>query len=132
MHICISELKNNQDKYTMVFIGITKVFSLKDENQYETIGNFWDETAKLYGMENLQGLGYKWKDGKIFYAIGLKNGIIEQADFQIELPDNDWLIINGKTNDLKNIYDEIYKNGPLKYEIETFDENGNCRIKYYR
>ena len=60
----------------MVFIGITKVFSLKDENQYETIGNFWDETAKLYGMENLQGLGYKWKDGKIFYAIGLKNGII--------------------------------------------------------
>ena len=33
---------------------------------------------------------------------------------------------------LKQIYDEIYKDGVLQYEIETFDENGNCEISYYR
>ena len=35
-------------------------------------------------------------------------------------------------NNLKEIYDEIYKNGKLKYEIETFTEDGKCKIKYYR
>ena len=38
----------------------------------------------------------------------------------------------GKTDDLKIIYDEIYKSGPLQYEIETFDLNGNCKIKFIR
>lgn len=31
----------------MVFIGISKVFSTKDNRQYETIGAFWDELSKL-------------------------------------------------------------------------------------
>jgi len=31
-----------------------------------------------------------------------------------------------------DFYDEIYKFGSLKYEIETFSENGKCQIKYYR
>lgn len=50
----------------------------------------------------------------------------------MELPDVNWIIVNGETEKLKEIYDEIYKLGPLKYEIETFDENGKCQIKYYR
>ena len=29
---------------------------------------------------------------------------------------------------LSEIYDEIYKFGPLKYEIETFDENGKIKL----
>ena len=33
----------------MVFIGISKVFSTKDDRQYETIGAFWDEFSKKYG-----------------------------------------------------------------------------------
>ena len=37
-----------------------------------------------------------------------------------------------KADDLKIIYDEIYKSGPLQYEIETFDLNGNCKIKFIR
>ena len=83
-------------------------------------------------MENLQGLGYKWADGKIFYAIGLKVGYIEDYNLCIELPDTCWTVVTGQTADLKEIYDEIYKSGPLKYEIETFTENGECQIKYYR
>ena len=41
-------------------------------------------------------------------------------------------MVKGKTDNLKQIYDKIYKDGILQYEIETFDENGNCEIRYYR
>ena len=116
----------------MVFTGISKVFSLSNEQQYETIGQFWDEMAAIYGLENLQGLGYNWKDGQITYAIGLKNGCIEGCNVSVELPDNGWVRAEGKTDDLKQMYDEIYKDGALQFEIETFYENGNCEIRYYR
>ena len=49
----------------MTFTGITKDFSLLDEDQYNTIGAFWDELSAIYGLENLHGLGYKWKNGEI-------------------------------------------------------------------
>lgn len=48
----------------MVFFGITKEFSLIDEDQYNTIGAFWDELYLIYGLENLQGLCYKWENKK--------------------------------------------------------------------
>jgi hypothetical protein len=51
--------------------------------------------SMLYGIENLQGLGYKWEDGKIFYAIGLKNGNINNSNFCMELPDDGWFIVEG-------------------------------------
>ena len=53
----------------MLFTGISKEFSLKNENKYNTIGDFQDKISELYGLENLQGIGYKW-DNKIYYAIG--------------------------------------------------------------
>ena len=116
----------------MVFKGISKDFLLTDEQQYETIGLFWDEMAMLYGLENLQGLGYRWQNNKISYAIGLKNDCIKDYNLSIVLPDDGWVTVEGKTNNLKQIYDEIYKYGPLQFEIETFYENGNCEIRYYR
>ena len=116
----------------MLFKGISKEFSLLNENQYNTIGDFWDEMALLYGLENLQGVGYKWENGKISYAIGLKCGDINNYNLRIELPDTNWVTVSGETEKLKEIYNEIYKYGPLKYEIETFSENGKCLIKYYR
>lgn len=116
----------------MIFKGVSKVFSLLNDDQYNSIGMFWDEMTLLYGLENLQGLGYKWIDNKIHYAIGLKEGVINNYNFSINLPDNGWKIVNGDTNKLKEIYDEIYKDGSLKYEIETFDEDGKCKIMYYR
>lgn len=88
--------------------------------------------ALQYGLENLQGLGYKWEKGVIFYAIGLKDGVIDGCNFTIQLPDDGWIVTHGKTDNLPNIYNEIYKFGPLKYEIETFTENGDCTIKYFR
>ena len=116
----------------MLFVGTSRDFSLLNEDQYNTIGAFWDELAALYGLENLAGIGNTWQNGMISYAIGLKNGKIDGANLEIELPDDGWIVVDGKTDDLKKIYDEIYKSGALKYEIETFTEDGDCLIKYYR
>lgn len=116
----------------MTFKGISKTFCLKNEEQYNTIGAFWDELAAVYGLENLQGLGYHWKGCTMEYAIGLKKGEIKGGNVSISLPDNGWKTASGKTDFLKELYDEIYKDGPLTYEIESFFENGDCEIKYYR
>ena len=116
----------------MVFYGISRDFSLKNEEQYNTIGEFWDEMAEIYGLENLEGLGYNWRGPTFSYAIGLKGKIIENHNAIIELPDENWVTVKGETDRLKQIYDEIYKSGPLLFEIETFFENGSCEIKYYR
>jgi len=116
----------------MTFKGIVKEFCLDNEQQYGTIGRFWDEMAARYGLENLQGLGYAWSGSQITYAIGLKNGCMEDCDFSVELPDEGWVTVKGRTDSLKQIYDEIYKDGVLQYEIETFYENGDCEIRYYR
>ena len=116
----------------MVFKGISKIFSLTNEEQYDTIGAFWDELSAMYGLENLQGLGYNWQGDAMAYAIGLKKGVIPNHNAEILLPDGGWSVVKGKTDDLKAIYDEIYKDGRLLFEIETFTEDGGCEIHYYR
>lgn len=116
----------------MTFLGIAREFSLAYEEQYDTIGAFWDEMAEKYGLESLLGLGYKWENDKISYAIGLKDGIIDGCNFSIKLPESGWEIATGETEKLKEIYQEIYKSGRLKYEIEEFYEDGSCQIRYYR
>ena len=88
--------------------------------------------SALYGLENLRGLGYRWTKDKIFYAIGLKVGEISGCNFRMELPDDGWGIVEGETDHLKEVYDEIYKEGPLTYEIEAFSEDGTCQIMFYR
>lgn len=116
----------------MKFIGISRVFSTINNEQYKTIGAFWDELSKEYKIENLRGLGYNWNNDSIEYVIGLKNGTINNANFEIELPKDGWTIVKGNTNDLSIIYERIYKNGPLLYEIEMFNENGTCEIWYIK
>ena len=117
---------------SMVFEGIGRVFSTVNEQQYETIGAFWSEMTAMYGLSNLRGLGYNWTDDSIEYVIGLKEGTIDGADRSVELPDEGWVSVKGRTDDLKQIYDEIYKDGSLRYEIEIFTEDGDCEICYYR
>ena len=116
----------------MILKGISRDFDLTDERQYETIGQFWDDMAALYGPEHLVGLGYLWQGNVLSYAIGLKNGDIEGYNLQITLPDDGWETVTGRTDSLKEMYDEIYWHGRLQYEIETFYEDGTCEISYYR
>lgn len=56
--------------------GVSKTFSTVGEQQYNTIGKFWDEMSAIYGLENLRGMGYNWNDDSIEYVIGLKNNEI--------------------------------------------------------
>ena len=49
----------------MKFIGIRRVFSTKSEQQYQTIGLFWDEMSKLYGRDNLMGLGCNYREDSV-------------------------------------------------------------------
>ena len=116
----------------MRFIGISRVFSTVNDQQYETIGAFWDELSEKYGLENLRGLGYNWTKDTIEYVIGLKEGVIDGANCDAELPDKGWTTVNGITDELGHLYDEIYSDGPLTYEIETFSDNGECVIQYSR
>ena len=125
-------MANEKSGERMIFRGVSRVFDLSDEQQYETIGQFWDEMAALYGLEKLRGLGYAWQGNSMSYAIGLKDGEIENSNVCITLPDDGWETVKGQTDCLKAMYDEIYQKGRLRYEIEMFDEDGTCEISYYR
>lgn len=116
----------------MIFKGLSRTFCTENERQYETIGAFWNELSQRYGIDNLRGLGFNWTDNTIEYIIGLKDGDIA-ADTagvlkEIQLPDDSWQVYCGKTEQLSEMYDEIYQKGALTYEIEEFDDEGNCRI----
>lgn len=115
----------------MKFIGIRRTFSTQNEEQYANIGLFWDEMSKRYGRNNLMGLGCNWGEDSIEYVIALKKGIIAGSNFEINLPEQ-WNIVSGKTKQLNLIYEQIYKDVPLLYEIEEFDDDGNCQIRYCR
>ena len=123
----------------MLFSGLSKVFSTIGERQYDEIGAFWDAMSACYGMETLQGLGYRWTEDTITYVIGFKNGALpSEAAYsgavyqQIQLPDAGWLQFAGRTEELPQLYDRIYADGALEYEIEEFFENGDCRILVIR
>lgn len=116
----------------MNFHGISRVFSTEGQQQYRTIGIFWQEMSEKHGRGNLRGLGYNWTAQTIEYVIGLKDGIIEGANRRVELPNSGWEIVRGQTDDLGKIYDAIYKDGALLYEIEMFTDDGTCEIQYYR
>lgn len=125
----IPDRKGDSD---MKFIGVSRVFSTENDGQYNTIGAFWDELSERYGLENLRGLGYNWTENTIEYVIGLKEGTIDRADCEAELPDTGWVTVKGKTAELDRIYGRIYEEGRLTYEIETFTEDGECEISYFR
>lgn len=117
----------------MIFNGISKTYSTIGNRQFSSIGRFWDKMAAKYGRENLRGLGYNWTDTTIEYVIGLRKGTIPEANCNVELPDIGWTCREGRTDELNIIYSLIYMDGPLKYEIETFDETGEfVDIQYIR
>lgn len=124
----------------MIFEGYSKTFSTKKNQQFQTIGAFWDTMSALCGRENLRGLGYNWSIDSIDYVIGLKSN--EKIELQINemqaewkkiiLPDAEWKHYHGKTNELGKLYEKIYKEGNLTYEIEEFNEDGTCIIMITR
>ena len=104
----------------MIFTGITRTFSLENEQQYETIGAFWSEMEQRNDCSCLRGLGYNWTENTTEYVIGLTEGAAEGSDCTVILPDDGWIEVRGRTADLGEIYDRIYKDGALTFEIESY------------
>ena len=50
----------------------------------------------------------------------------------MKLPDTGWVTVRGQTADLGKIYEKIYREGRLEYEIERFTDSGDCEIMYCR
>lgn len=63
-----------------------------------TIEKFLDEMSEIYGLENLQGLGYDWRGNAITYAVELKAGDIPNHNLTIELLDDNLVIVDGLTD----------------------------------
>ena len=127
----------------MVFRGVSLKFSTKDEVQYEAIGQFWDYLSTLYPRESLRGLGFNWTANQIEYVIGRRdNAPVKPEEIrkrypgavvkEILLPEKGWQVCNGSTDRLSELYEEIYKEGALTYEIETFCEDGSCQVAVCR
>lgn len=124
----------------MIFKGYSRTFSTQGEQQYQTIGEFWNEMSKLFGIENLRGLGFNWTDSTIEYVIGLKNNQPMNMDItdeqllwkEIVIPDSEWMKYHGQTEQLGELYSKIYNDGVLTYEIEEFNEDGTCDISITR
>lgn len=123
----------------MEFTGYSQVFSTQDGQQYESIGAFWDGMSARFGLEKLRGLGFHWTENTIEYAIGFKDGAIPpglaipHAVYKtVLLPEDGWAAYTGETEKLAELYEEIYKAGPLTYEIETFRQDDTCAVWIYR
>lgn len=124
----------------MVFRGFSRRFSTKNGEQFEAIGEYWDRMAALYGRDNLRGLGYDWTADSIAYVIGLGSNArfdLDEADAElcwkeVPLPDTGWVAYTGRTDSLDALYDEIYRDGALTYEIEECAEDGSCTIRVTR
>ena len=139
----------------MIFKGISRSFSTKNDSQYNSIGEFFDKMSSVFGRENLRGLGYNWTESKIEYVIGLKDNsnlldnnsktanennktdeifeIFPDAKYkEVLIADTGWKDYNGTTNELSSLYDEIYADGNLTYEIEEFYLDGSCKIHITR
>lgn len=128
----------------MKFCGISRVFSTENEIQYTDIGEYWDWFSSIYGRENIKGLGFNWGEHSIEYVLGtidrslkfnmeeLRKKYPDCVYKEVVLPDSEWKSYAGQTENLSEMYREIYKEGALKYEIESFFEDGSCSLEIYR
>jgi GrpB-like predicted nucleotidyltransferase (UPF0157 family)/nitroreductase len=128
----------------MIFKGIEIRFICKNNEQYETIGAFWDYMKRIFPDKQLRGLGYNWSDDCLSYVIGDYNQtlifntkeITQQYPsakyMEIMLPDDGWQTYSCRIEKLGYLYEEIYKDGALDYEIEEIHANGDCKISIIR
>ena len=128
----------------MLFRGISRRFSTENSRQYSEIGAFWDDFAALYGRKNVEGLGLNWKENSLEYVLGTTGDrLVFPTDHfgktyddavyrEILLPDEGWQSFEGRTAELSALYERIYRDGPLSFEIESFTEDGRCRVRIFR
>ena len=124
--------------------GIAARFDCAHGEQYDHIVAFWEQMRALCPEQVLFGVGYGWENDSLGYLIGTPEGVPEyalegvrkilpQAAFsEITLPDDNWKTYTGTADTLDKLYEEIYRDGPLDFEIEQFDDAGNAVIQIHR
>lgn len=128
----------------MIVRGIRIRFACGNGEQYEAIGAFWDAMRAFCPEMMLSGVGFSWEKDTLCYLIGTEAGVPEGTTekiaeqfpsaerTEIELPDTGWRTYTAAADTLDVLYAEIYKEGPLDYEIERFDAAGNAEIQIWR
>ena len=127
----------------MTIKGIKLRFDCANDGQYEMIGSFWDTMRALCPRMELSGVGFGWQNDTLCYLIGTENGVPKAAqkmkeyfpdavNTEIDLPDDGWKTYTATADTLDVLYAEIYKDGPLDYEIERFDAAGNAVVMIHR
>jgi len=127
----------------MVFYGVKIRFDCTNNQQYKSIGDFWKFMTDAYPTFTLKGVGCNWSNDSFDYIIGdfaapdfdmdkIKEHFTAADNVEINLPDKGWKTYMGKTQELSKLYDEIYKDGALDYEIEEFFQNDDCKISICR
>ena len=104
-----------------------------DYKQIAALTQFWAEMRQQFPNEQLLGLGANWVDQTSFdYYIGKINQPWDGGINEISLPDDNWKEFQSSdsSDDIKNLYRTIYKQGKPLYEIEAI-EDGKFTTKVY-
>lgn len=125
----------------LTFIGIGRKFSIIGEDQYNTIGRFWDLMSKFTNKDDLIGFGCNWTKTDMEYYIGfiydvdyadiLNNLNSKMKNLKIakfKLGTNDWNLYEGKTKNISKMYDFIWTDKVVTSELEFFTNDGNCYL----
>jgi hypothetical protein len=133
----VIDSKNN----FITFIGIGKEFSLKNEDQYNTIGHFWDCMGKLTDKDDLIGFGCNWTRTTMDYYIGFVNEynynelkkLLEKEFNNLKIkkfviPMDNWTLYKGYTKDISKMYDEIWTDKVVTAELEFCTNDGKCYL----
>jgi len=127
----------------MILQGIQIRFDCANGEQFEAIGAFWDAMRVLFPDRTLSGVGYGWENDTLCYLIGTEDGLpagtetigqqFPDAEYTVlHLPDDGWKRYTATADTLDVLYEEIYRDGPLTYEIERFDADGRAEIRTLR
>jgi len=132
-------LDSNPNELT--FIGIGKKFSIIGEDQYNTIGRFWDLMSDFTNKDDLIGFGCNWTKTDMEYYIGFIHdidyrNILNNLNFKMKnlkikkfnLDTKDWILYKGKTKNINKMYDFIWTDKVVTSELEFFTNNGNCYL----
>ena len=109
-----------------IFYGTERRFKV-DENysQMKHIGKFIGQMRKKYPDVPFKALGYELDGDTMAYSLGMLNvrPDINEKITEVKLPDGGWEDFSCPFNDkgIQGLYDRIWADGALDYEIETID-----------
>lgn len=129
----------------MTLDGINVKVSIENKEQYDSLNQLWTILEQYYDCEDIFGLGYGWDNDSMNYLIGINRGMINEnalkeikeefpsaENKRITVPTDGWKTYRGSTWELQDLYSIIWEEGEVIYELESFTNDGKCKILIYR